>query len=92
MTALRDITAEQLDRIDAILAEYKQTEDASQLAYQRQTRHGIDGARSQRKTGAVILSFEVPGKVVRGIFKHSFTINDDGGYTKKTTYKGVNHE
>ncbi len=88
MTALRDITAEQLDRIDSILAEYKQTEDASQLAYQRKTHLGIDGVRSQHKTGAVVLSFEVPGKVVKGIFKHSFTISDDGNYTKKTTYKG----
>lgn len=86
---LRYITAEQQDRIDAILAEYKQTEDASQLAYQRKARLGIDGSRSQHKTGAVILSFEVPGKVVRGIFKHSFTISDDGNYTKKTTFKEV---
>ena len=89
MKEMRDITAEQLDRIDAILAEYKQTEDASQLAYQRKTRLGIDGARSQRKTGAVVLSFEVPGKVVKGIFRHSFTISDDGKYTKKTAFKGV---
>jgi len=89
MKSLRDITAEQLDRIDSILAEYKQTEDASQLAYQRKTYLGIDGVRSQRKIGAVILSFEVPGKVVKGIFRHSFTISDDGNYTKKTTFKGV---
>lgn len=89
MKEMRDITAEQQDRIDAILAEYKQTEDASQLAYQRKARLGIDGVRSQRKTGAVILSFEVQGKVVGGIFRHSFTISDDGNYSKKTTYKGV---
>ena len=89
MKEMRDITAEQLDRIDSILAEYKQTEAASQLTYQRKTRHGIDGSRSQYKTGAVILSFEVPGKVVKGIFKHSFTINDDGNYRKKTTFKGA---
>ena len=89
MTALRDMTAEQADRVDDILALYKQTEDASYLTYQRKTHHEIDGVRSQRKTGAVVLSFEVPGKVVKGIFRHSFTISDDGSYSKKTTFKGV---
>jgi len=80
MTALRDMTAEQLDRIDSILAEYKQTEDDARLSYQRKRR---------RKTTAVILSFDVLGKVIKGTFTHSFTIFDDGRFTKKTTYKGV---
>ncbi len=80
MTALRDITAEQQDRIMELLKKYCQPECACKLTYQRKRR---------KKTGAVILSFYALGKAIEGKFKHQFTIKTDGNYTKKTTYKGV---
>lgn len=85
MTALRDITAEQQDTVDELLARYGQTEDNCNQTYQRRTLPG----GSTKKTGAVILSFNAPGKVIKGIFHHQFTIRDDGSYTSKAHYKGV---
>jgi hypothetical protein len=80
MTALRDITAEQEDRIMSLLKKYCQPECACKLVYQR---------KNGNRTGAVILSFYAIGKAIEGKFKHQFTIKTDGNYTSKTQYKGV---
>jgi hypothetical protein len=80
MTALRDITAEQEDRIMSLLKKYCQPECACKLVYQR---------KNGNRTGAVILSFSVIGKVIEGNFKHSFTIDQYGNYKSKTQYKGA---
>lgn len=90
MTALRDITAEQQDQVDEILKRYGQTEETSELTYQRKTHRNVDGTKTQRKTGSVILSFNAEGKTtIKGVFHHQFTIRDDGSYTSKANYKGV---
>ena len=80
MTALREMTAEQEDRITDLLKKYCQPECACQLTYQR---------KKGKRTGMVILSFQAIGKAIEGNFKHSFLIDQYGNYKSKTQYKGV---
>ncbi len=53
---MRDITAEQEDRIMELLKKYCQPECTCNLAYQR---------KNGRRTGAVILSFYAIGKAIQ---------------------------